>query len=90
MPDQYPRMLYRLGGPKSQDVWGHQMDTLVVQSFDEERSAVKKGWQVDPNRVVKQSLRRKKLLPYWQFYLRNWQWLWGTLVAIILAVMFGS
>ena len=66
------------------------MDTLIVQSAIEERTAIKKGWRIDPNTVVKQSLRRKSFLQYWQFYLRNWQWLWGTLIAIVLAVLFGG
>lgn len=26
----------------------------------------------------------------WQFYLKHWQWLWGTAVAIVLAVFLGA
>jgi hypothetical protein len=86
---EYPKMLYRPGNEKSQDIWGYRLDTLTVNSFKQEHKAVKDGWQIDINKAIKLYIRKQKLLIIWQFYLRNWQWLWGSVLAIVLAVFFG-
>jgi len=69
-------------------VWGHRVDTLTVQSPFEERQAIRNGWTTDPKHAIKGAVWRLRWTSVWRFYLRNWQWLWGTVVAVALAVMF--
>nr|WP_294841166.1 hypothetical protein [uncultured Methylotenera sp.] len=91
---EYPKMLYRPGSEKSQDIWGYRLDTLTVTSYAKEHAAVRDGWHVDVNKAINLYIRKQKLLGICRsisgFYLRNWQWLWGSLLAIILAVLFGG
>lgn len=88
MSNNYPRMLYRAGKGQGNMAWGHRMDTLTVQSPSEEDVAIRKGWTTDPNRAIKGAVWRQRWASAFRFYLRNWQWLWGTAVAAALAILF--
>jgi hypothetical protein len=86
--ESYPRMLYRPGEGKGEMVWGQRIDTLTVESSAEERAAHREGWLNDPQTAVKGATRRQRAVSVWAFYKKHWQWLWGTLVAIVLAACF--
>lgn len=84
MYEEYPKMLYRSGGPTSEEYFGHRMDTLTVQSRSEEQAAMKKGWR-QHQQAIEQCLRRKKVERAKAFYIEHWKWIWTTGVAIALA-----
>jgi hypothetical protein len=42
----------------------------------------------DPQKAVKGAMRRQRAVSVWAFYVKHWQWLWGTLIAIVLAACF--
>ncbi len=88
MSNNYPRMLYRPGKGPGNIVWGYRVDTRTVQSSDEEHEAIRSGWFADPQRAIKGAVWRKRGASIWRFYRKNWQWLWGTLVAVSLAALF--
>lgn len=85
---EYPKMLYRPGNEKSQEIWGHRLNALIVNSLSEEQEAFKQGWS-NIDEAIKFYKIKQKLLSIWYFYLKHWQWLWGTVIAILLAVFFG-
>jgi hypothetical protein len=87
---QYPRMLYRPGQGEGEMVWNHRIDTFTVKSAEEERAALRRGWHADPQAAIKRVTWYNKLRAVRAFYLQNWQWLWGTAIAIGLAVAFGN
>ena len=86
--ENYPRMLYRPGKGQGEMVWGHRVDTRTVESSAEERVAQCEGWLNDPQEAVKGAMRRQRAVSVWAFYVKHWQWFWGTLIAIILAACF--
>ena len=88
--DHYPRMLYKPGKGDGEMVWGHRLDTTTVQSAEEQKSALRKGWHDDPHSAIKRLAWHHRGWALRDFYLRNWQWLWGTLVVIVLAIKFGK
>lgn len=79
-------MLYRPGNDKSQEIWGYKMDTLIVNSLQEEIAAMKSGWFIEPALAIKRAKFIAKRMSAWNFYLRNWQWFWGTLIGVIVAI----
>jgi hypothetical protein len=83
MYEEYPKMLYRSGGPQSEAYFGHRMDTLIVQSRTEEQAAARKGWRPH-QQAIEQCVRRKKLERVKAFYIEHWKWLWTTAIAIAL------
>ena len=43
----YPRMLYRPG--TSEVIWGHHVDTMIVDDADAEMAAAEDGWKRSPD-----------------------------------------
>lgn len=48
MDRDYPRMLYRKGGDASPEIHGHRVDTLIVDSPEDEHAASRRGWVRTP------------------------------------------
>jgi len=88
--EQYPRMLYKPGKGDGEMIWGHRLDTSTVQNAAEYKAALRKGWHDEPNAAIKRLKWHQRVWVVRDFYLRNWQWLWGTLVAVVLAIKFGN
>ena len=88
MNNDYPRMLYRPGKGPGDTVRGYRVGTRTVQSSDEEHEAISHGWFADPQKAIKGVVWRKRMASVWRFYRKNWQWLWGILVAVSLAALF--
>ena len=78
---EFPRVLYRPGSDQSEEIWGHKLDTLTVNSDQEKTSALYRGWSVDPQQAIKRSVRKQKLLRPWRFYLAHWKWFWGVVLG---------
>ena len=43
---QYPKMLYKVGGPNAEEMHGGRFGTLIVQDVEHEADALKSGWRL--------------------------------------------
>lgn len=78
----YPRMLYRPGAT-DMPIWGEQLQTLIINSAQEERDAVCKGWIVDAVKACEKAKRIRVRRERWNRYVvAHWQFWVGTVIAV--------
>lgn len=87
MSNQYPRMLYKPEGGQHL-IWGYYLDTLIVDSEEEEKKALKRGWLKDPNAAVVKAKRIEKRSEIKAFFIKHWQF-WLTFLVSLLGLAVG-
>lgn len=86
MPNDYPRMLYKVGTGEGEMLWGHRIDTLTVQDAEQEHAAFALGWSDQPTRVLRSATIRTKAGKYLSWLsLHAWK-IAGLVIGLVGAV----
>jgi hypothetical protein len=85
--DEYPRMLYRPAKGAGNMVWNERVDTLVVNSIEEERLATKENWVRDPSAACKISAKWRKRSAMFAWFRSHWQFWITTSIAIAALIV---